>query len=1299
MESVRACNELSICLKSPSNLLPFREAGGQLTLLILLRQHRDRQGVAATIVECLVRSSGEQPPAAGEDAWPAELLGPAARAAVDVLLLYPHHVELQHHGCTLLSRLSHSNAGCDAVADAGARAAVTAALKRYGSTVAQIECPCLHILSKLSQPWAHMPAVVLHHHSSPRLQAEAGLILASEAVELAVQALGRVASASSSAPAPNTPLVALGACQLLLNVSTTPGGRDRLLGSDAVIVLIAFLSGTVDVRAAHPHESAAASAHVAAPGGSRLKDMLGAVGAAVFALGSLAASDAAVARRLAAAGAIECVIRVIEAGAQREARAATAACLAVAAFLRCSDLVPQCIAGGAIRMAAAALQMHHNDATAAGAAAEALLLCLGSHSVIAASAGAGATVSPVGLLASAVRFATASAAAASAAAGPTLEPAAVAEAWRAMVEAGVMEGAVAAVRALAEAPAPVAASAGASDAARPADAVVPLARLLELLSCGDLPGTLNDSERGSVSLRAVSAGAIEALAALLSSPPTLCPTGSPAERAAIYLFWRICECAPTADSVCARLATVPSGPTALARAIEAMRYDSGAVARLHAILSDLLSGRHGDAAAARCAQVARMPQLTMTLHDSLQRAVAVFKNAALHGFSVVDDEELMAIDVGGCLHERHAASCVHRVMQLMASICCSGVSSAKPAAESWTRLVAWLWVQTVAGAVRAFSESHSDAESPAVVVAGMEALDAIAGSAGPRGLSELATVGHDVVGIALRVLQTSLATESADVASPVPSALSLLLRMLCWRSSLFAVSVDGRPAFQQAAQCALTVLQAGLAGSHGVVCASALLAELFSREWPAAHVATNTAGSDAEALVAAAGEQSGGCPIDPHAALTAVLAALRRSPSAVVTNEMFVARTHIFRAVSAIVDRCYVSDCPTDHGPLLWEISVHTNVVLPASAENLKQPHGVSCAEAAAAAAYALRSIAALPCCREELVRTEMLPSVLTAFGALCAVGDAAMSAACGDTAVVTAGAGHEHGPDTLAFAVEIAAAARSIAFATFGIVRNLCASPELRCAVAATPGIVASLWQAHAQYWSPLTVFGGDSISAASGDGRLHPLDGTLLCHDSAAGSGSALSASERSPSRHDFTHAMLGALFGLACEPDNCPALLAADVDVPHMLRLLCREVSDAEGAAYFPLADPRVAWAACGLLLKLAKAASSRGAGAADAAVAAQPGNAAPVASASTGSAVGCGAGSPAAESDAAAAPPAAAPCLDAPAGWLQQLAAVLRLHGDDARVARAARGAIAVLASSPAACSALATRPAESIAAAL
>lgn len=126
------------------------------------------------------------------------------------------------------------------------------------------------------------------------------------------------------------------------------------------------------------------------------------------------------------------------------------------------------------------------------------------------------------------------------------------------------------------------------------------------------------------------------------------------------------------------------------------------------------------------------------------------------------------------------------------------------------------------------------------------------------------------------------------------------------------------------------------------------------------------------------------------------------------------------------------------------------------------------------------------------------------------------------------------------------------------------------------------------------------------------------------------------------------LGALFALACEPANCAGLLEAG-----SVQLLCAAVREEPLAA--------IAWAACGVLLKLASSASASASAAADAP-----------------SAVGAEAASAGATGAGGSAGSLRRRGRDHDAGEL--LASLMRMHSGDVRVTRAARAALAVLASS-------------------
>lgn len=251
IDATRSCNELSAFLAGTlGGYAELIAGGGHFSLLMVMRHHRARLGAVVAAMQCLRLACGaplDDPAPVSlssprSEGWAHDFVVTAARAAVEVMHLYPASSALQGHGCTMLGFLCGSAASREAVAVAGAREACLAALRRHGLADRDVAMGALHTLTLLSFPMREHTAgdALLADAmpvSSPRLQAEADAIWASDAPELALAVL------RACAPRGDVMLArrAHYACTLLVNLSARPGAHERLLALGAADALIRAL--------------------------------------------------------------------------------------------------------------------------------------------------------------------------------------------------------------------------------------------------------------------------------------------------------------------------------------------------------------------------------------------------------------------------------------------------------------------------------------------------------------------------------------------------------------------------------------------------------------------------------------------------------------------------------------------------------------------------------------------------------------------------------------------------------------------------------------------------------------------------------------------------------------------------------------------------------------------------------------------------------------------------------------------------------------------------------------------------
>lgn len=348
VDTIRACNELTAAMGTDSRKMDeVCAADGHLALLQLLKQHQVRPVVLVAIFGTLSRTFGDTLRPLKPAERILECAAAVSRGIVEILRLHKTHSELQQFGCSMLSILaSCSVATRECLADSGAAEVSIAALRLPADATMSLQLRALKVLSSLSLPCvmaSHSQLVSPPEDSSPRLQREAVAIVRSDAVELAVDVLRQ-----SAAVAGQIEIVAAG---FLYQLTSLPGAQERLVAAGVPEAMLATLASAA----------------------SRGFADLQLAGTAVHALHHLLAVDAASTRRAAALGAIEAIVAAAQACVKRNAWASAGMCWAIAAFARCSELVPRCLQAGAMVVAILALRYHPTIAQVSLPAATAAL--------------------------------------------------------------------------------------------------------------------------------------------------------------------------------------------------------------------------------------------------------------------------------------------------------------------------------------------------------------------------------------------------------------------------------------------------------------------------------------------------------------------------------------------------------------------------------------------------------------------------------------------------------------------------------------------------------------------------------------------------------------------------------------------------------------------------------------------------------------------------------------------------------------------------------------------------------------
>lgn len=1244
--------------------------------------------------------------------WPADFIGPAAHGVLAAMRVHRDSAQVLEHGCTVLSLLTTTVPGREAMADAGVREFCCSVLSRTpsGPAAAHIAACCLHTLSLLSfpldvPPWARLSNTAFQLGSSARLHAEAEAMLGCGAVELALDRL----RSCSNASAPGSSII-----MMLASLSALPGAHARFAAAAAADVLLSF------VRSA-----------VAAAGESDAR--VASLAAAIFALHNLAAAHEATAGRLVAAGAVNTIAELMllnESCKDAAEDLAHAGCCAFTALLRLhrsdSDgLVQQCLDAGAAARIVAALTRFSDNPRIADAAAEAMLLLLlpadeeSGHGFRGADSTPAAAAAAAGPEAGGPAGSEVGSAAAAGAGGPAIAPAppdairSADERHRRLVEAGAMQAAVDALEAIkteAEAAAAGDGAAGAaaedtrtdaySDAVSVARAVLRLAQLLELLCFNSRVHELLDA--------AVSAGVVSALVNALD----ICMLNEAAVAAVLQLLCRIISggseiTGSRTAAASAEMAVAGAGDSSSKLgdidALLAASFKAAGQLQYFPILASQVASAlqchpgNSRICAAACRLMCDLRSVDVqgswlasdpALHTALARSLQLAAEAAQHAAEAcASGVGMMTAESGADRARDHDAALPSRAAESALQLMLLLHSDAERLHLPFPAAVVSQWVDSAVVVLTRSNATAALLEGALSLVRSMCSVPALPSGQFIRSRSIMQAL---LSALQLKQLQGARGAKACEL------ALELLLAQLSQAPRIFC-SVDsdatGARRLTQLAASAVTALEAQ---SHAVGTVRAACAVLLQLHRVARPVSVASA-ADAAALVdaiascepesvagTAAGSRS--CSLsfelDATRALSAVLATwpalhpdCRADPAAgtavtvpiaaaateaplaaaaatqAADPELQRARRAAYSAIACIADSCVVGPATAT---VLDSLLQRAGGLLLAQANAQVQPlpnsHLASSSAAesddsagsdtsttvvtvclsASALCSALRSISAHSCVRPLLAAGGAATAVL---GGVAARGmRAEAGGSCAAEGIIVAGIAEPPAADAATLhssAATVPSGSRdpellpvlqlqqAAAPAACGVIRNLCASPELRFAVA-----------------------------SCGGRGTVAQALLTMLQHHS---TDSAV------------VWAACGALFGLVCEPANCAALLDAGT-MEVLASALSEEV----------LADARIAWAACGTVLKLALALV------------------APAAPTSAG-AVAPASGSDVVAAATQAAPPAASRFEHLAAaiqdGAVKLLAAAHRLHCGDVRVKKAVRAAAADLSTCPAAAAAL------------